>query len=139
MADVADQLAAASAATPFLRAFFNPIGVAEPWTGAANLLGWDLNMTIVPGTATGREIGITSITVPFFEGAQLFRINTASEWVLCGDFPAPTPTDNGPNRIWTYSLIVPTTGPCTGATFAAGASYRGLGRKVGAGLFTPTR
>ena len=139
VADVADQLAAASAATPFLRAFFNPIGVAEPWTGAPNLLGWDLNMTIVPGTVTAREIGITSITVPFFEGAQLFRINTALEWVLCGNFPAPVQSDNGPHRFWTYSLLVPTTGPCTGATFAAGASYRGLGRKVGAGLFTPTR
>jgi hypothetical protein len=147
VSDVANQLSGAPATTPFLPAFFQAppaapgLGIAEPWTAATNLLGWDLDLTTAPGTALARQIGITSITTPFFEGAQLYRVNLAFEWVLCGDFPAPLPTDNGPHRIWTYTLAVPTAAghPCVGATFAAGASYRALGRKTGSGLFTPTR
>jgi hypothetical protein len=140
VADVADQLSASVATPAFLPAFFNPQGIAEPWTAAGTQLqSWDLDLVTVAGSALARQVGTTSVTTPFFEGSELFRLNLAGEWVLCGSFPAPVPNDNGPDRVWTSTLVIPTTGPCTGGTFGGGPTYRGLGRKGGAGLFTPTR
>jgi hypothetical protein len=135
--DVASQVGGAPISAPMLATQFSPsTGISEQWT-TADLLSWDL--TISGSTATAVHVASTSIVVPYFDTASLWRLNTANEWVLCGSFPAPALTDNGAHRFWTYTLTMPSTGVCTGPTFAAGATRRAMGTKVGAALFTPTR
>jgi hypothetical protein len=142
VADAADQLSGSVATPGFLPAFFNPQGIAEPWTAAGTQLqSWDLDVVTVAGSGLARQVGTTSVTTPFFEGADLYRFdNVNGEYVRCGPFPAPVPNDNGPDRVWTATLALPTTaGPCANGPNFAAVSWRALGRKGGAGLFTPTR
>ncbi|MEO8451256.1 MAG: Ig-like domain-containing protein [Gemmatimonadota bacterium] len=152
VSDVAGQTAATAINAPLLVSQFNPsTGISEQWSGyidpvtqqvfgaGADLLSW--SASTVGGVAVAVHVASTSIVVPYFDGASLWRLNNAAptEWVYCAAFPAPVLTDNGSNRFWTYSLTEPTAGPCTGSTFSVGpAAYRVMGTKNGAGLFTPT-
>ncbi len=133
--DVAWQVAGAPISAPMLNTQFSPnTGISEQWTGA-DIISWDLDLVSTPGTAIARHVASTSIVVPFFDNASLWRLY-GTEWVNCGAFPAPALTDNGQHRFWTYTLTVPTTGACS---LGGGGGYRAMGTKVGAGLFTPTR
>jgi hypothetical protein len=77
------------------------------------------------------HVASTSIVVPYFDGASLWRLN-GTEWVYCAAFPAPVLTDNGSHRFWKYTVAVPTSGACT-----VGTTWRVMGTKNGAGLFGP--
>jgi hypothetical protein len=143
--DVASQLALTPIVAPMLTTQFSPsAGIAAPW-GAADLISW--NASVIGANAVAVHVASTSIVVPYFDSAILVRladsnldaaITAADEWVVCGTFPAPVLTDNGAHRFWTYTMTVPTTGPCTGATFGApGGAYRAIGLKGGAALQTP--
>ena len=104
--------------------------VAEQWSGA-DLVSWKV-ITPTGTTVQAEHKASTSIVAPFFSGAYLARINAgATSLIVCGAFPAPTLTDNGVNRFWTYTLTKPTTGPC-----AAGGNWYAIGAKGAAGLVT---
>jgi hypothetical protein len=56
----------------------------------------------------------------------------ATEIRVCATYPAPTLTDNGVNRFWTYTITTPTgTQQC-----AAGGSWYAIGIKGAAALVT---
>lgn len=108
--------------------------VGEQWS-AADIVTW--LGTNVGGTMTLQHTASTSIVVPYFDAVAVYRLNVAGTyWKFCGLMPAPALTDNGVNRFWTYTT---TTATFSGAGLpcATGTAWRGLGRKNGAGLFSP--
>ncbi|MGE0554253.1 MAG: Ig-like domain-containing protein [Gemmatimonadales bacterium] len=145
VADVAGQLSGTPISAPMLATQFNPsTGLFRGVWDAADLIAWS-GVNSGPGTAIATHVASTSIVVPFFDGVELWRLNNAAEWVHCGAFPAPTLTDNGNHRFWTYTLVIPTASahPCVdtaGGSFVGAlpiGNYRAMGVKAGAGLFTP--
>lgn len=127
---------AAIGPVPMLSTQFSPsTGIAEPWV-AADLITWTGS---VSGTnAVAIHMASTSILVPFFSSVGLWRVSIAGALTYCGvTFPAPTLTDNGLNRFWTYVTPIPTTGVCTGALFAA-TTWRAVGFSGGAALVSNT-
>ncbi len=131
--DVAGQSAAAPISAPMLNTQFNPqtgITTTGVWANA-DLLAWSGD--VVTTNIVAVHVASTSIVVPFFDHAGLWRLY-GTEWVYCGQMPAPALTDNGAHRFWTYTMPVPTTGACAAA---GGGDYRVMGTKGGAGLFSP--
>jgi hypothetical protein len=120
---------------PMLVTQFAPAaGIPEVWTAAAgaDLISWIGSISGSNNVAI--HMASTSILVPYFDSAELWRVNLAGELVYCAvTFPAPTLTDNGFNRFWTYITPTPTTGVCTGAGFGAG-TWTAVGLKGGAAL-----
>ncbi|MEK6688214.1 MAG: hypothetical protein AABZ01_07125, partial [Gemmatimonadota bacterium] len=115
---------------------FSPsTGIAEPWV-AADLITW--TGSVSGANAVAIHMASTSILVPFFDSVGLWRVSIAGALTYCGvTFPAPTLTDNGLNRFWTYITPIPTTGVCTGAGFAA-TTWRAVGFSGGAALVSNT-
>lgn len=141
--DVASQLAGAAINAPMLVSQFNPAaGIAEPWS-TSGVVSWSI-VSITGGTVTARHVDISSVVVPYFDNATLWRQNVNDEWVLCGEFPAQARSDNGFHRFWTYTMAVPAVGDaCHDATtthgaWVAPAEWRAGGTKNGALLMTPT-
>ncbi|MBX3146013.1 MAG: Ig-like domain-containing protein [Gemmatimonadales bacterium] len=131
--DVAGQSAAAPISAPMLATQFNPqAGLTTTTWATADLLAW--SASVVTTNVVAVHVASTSIVVPFFDHASLWRLY-GTEWVRCGQFPAPALTDNGAHRFWTYTTPVPTTGACAEA---GGGVWRVMGTKSGAGLFTPS-
>jgi len=139
--DVASQLAAAPIIAPMLGTQFSPAaGIVAPWA-AADILSW--SASIVAASAVAIHVASTSIQVELFNTVELWRLDdidvsgtltAGDEWVHCGTFPAGIMTDNGSNRFWTYTLALPTTGPCILAGFAP---WRAGGTVGGAMIMTP--
>ncbi|MHB1329685.1 MAG: hypothetical protein ACYC2K_15915, partial [Gemmatimonadales bacterium] len=130
--DVAGQEALVPRVAPMLPTQFNPqAGLTTTTWAAADLLAW--SASVVSSNVVAVHVASTSIVVPFFDHAGLWRLY-GTEWVYCGQMPAPTLTDNGAHRFWTYTQAVPTTGACA---VAGGLDWRVMGVKSGAGLFTP--
>ncbi len=121
---------------PMLTTQFSPsTGIAEPWV-AADLITW--TGSVSGANAVAIHMASTSILVPFFDSVGLWRVSIAGALTYCGvTFPAPTLTDNGLNRFWTYVTPIPTTGVCTGAAFAA-TTWRAVGFSGGAALVSNT-
>lgn len=136
VADVASQLAAPAISAPFLATQFNPsTGISQQWH-TADIVSW--SVAVVGSNLVATHVASTSIVVPYFDAVLFWRLDTVdNEWVRCGAFPAPALTDNGAHRFWTYTVAVPTSGPCVGANFGVGTAWRAMGLKNGAGLFTP--
>ncbi|MGE3617024.1 MAG: Ig-like domain-containing protein [Gemmatimonadales bacterium] len=132
VADVASQQAAAPISAPMLNTQFNPsTGLSQQWS-TADLISWSGSTTLSPGSIVATHVASTSIVVPYFDNASLWGL-IGTEWVYCGNFPAPVLTDNGSHRFWTYTLAAPAgTNACVGA-----AGFRVMGTKAGAGLFGP--
>ena len=129
--DVASQSAALAISAPMLASQFSPsTGISQQWT-AADLISWSGSTTAVAGSVVATHVASTSIVVPYFDGASLWRL-IAGEWTYCAAFPAPALTDNGSHRFWKYTVAVPTAGPCL-----LGTTWRIMGTKAGAGLFGP--
>ncbi len=110
--------------------------VAEQWSGA-DLIAWKILPASIPtSTLMAEHMASTSIVAPFFSTALLVRGDVTpgpATVIVCGAFPAPTLTDNGLNRFWTYSIAKPAaTSPCGLATGDWGA----IGVKGAAGLLT---
>lgn len=107
--------------------------VAQQWA-SANIVSWQV-LTPTGTTIQAQHTASTSIVAPYFDGVRLARINTAgTSLIVCGTFPAPTLTDNGVNRFWTYTITKPTSGPCTGA--GVGPLWYAFGLKGAAALVT---
>ncbi|NOT08352.1 MAG: hypothetical protein HOP28_09120 [Gemmatimonadales bacterium] len=153
--DVGNQLSPVPIVAAMISSQFSPAaGLAEPWT-AADLISWSgSSVTPSPGPPpiaggiTAVHVASTSILAPFFDKVSLWRrgiaVGGGQELVYCGDFAAPTLTDNGVHRFWTYTIAYPTTGPCVtspGNTYVGAAPvghFTAGGLKGGAMLLTPT-
>ncbi len=110
--------------------------VAEQWSSltAAALVNWKI---VIPTAASLQAVWVTtsSTVPPYLDSAHLARINLAgTSLITCGAFPAPVRTDNGTQRIFTYTITKPITGPCTGA--GVGPNWYAVGVKGGAALVT---
>jgi hypothetical protein len=105
--------------------------VAQQWVGA-DLITWQV-LTPTAATITARHMASTSITAPYFDSVALARINAGgTDLRICGTFAAPSLTDNGFNRFWTYTITKPTgTAQC-----AAGGNWYAIGFKGAAALVT---
>ena len=143
--DPAEQFSSTST-NPLSPNMFNPsTGASQPWS-TADIISW--SASLVGGNVVAIHQASTSIVLPFFSAVSLWRLDLANQWVFCGDFPNnpgsgpafnPNLTDNGTTRFWNYTLPQPTTGSCTGSTFApATTGYRVMGISGPAGLFTPS-
>ncbi len=87
----------------------------------------------VGGNLVATHTASTSIVSPYFDQVQLYELiftGTAYQWTFRGTYVAPSSTDNGFARIWTYSIPHPVNS--TGST----GFYRAMGLKGGSGLMT---
>ena len=105
---------------------------AQPWS-TADIVAWQ---DLVSGTNTvAQHTASTSITEPYFDSVLLVhqapQVAGTATITVCGTYPAPTLTDNGLNRFWTYTLVTPTTGVC-----AAAGTLHAMGVKGDARLMT---
>ncbi|MFN0180645.1 MAG: Ig-like domain-containing protein [Gemmatimonadales bacterium] len=106
--------------------------VAQQWSGA-DLVTWRV-LTPTGTTVQAEHKASTSIVVPYFDAVYVVRGNipAATSLIVCGAAPAPTLTDNGVNRFWTYTFTKASSGPC----FTATGSWGAIGAKAAAGLVT---
>jgi len=131
--DVAGQSAVAPITAPMLNTQFNPsTGISQQWS-AADLISW--SGVVSGGNVVATHVASTSIVVPYFDGASLWRLY-GTEWVYCTAFSAPVLTDNGSHRFWTYTTAVPS--GANACAVAGGGVWRVMGTKSGAGLFSPS-
>jgi hypothetical protein len=144
--DVAKQFSGTPLTTPLTSLMFNPVTGATAVWDATKVLSW--SASIVGSNVVAVHKGVTSIVVPYFSGASLWRKNTANQWVFCSNLPNnpgtnsatnnPYSHDSGGFRFWNYTVAVPTAGDCVGPAFGAGNNFRVMGTLSGQGLFTPT-
>lgn len=137
VADFVGREAGASLVTPILLTQYNGHNTAtfnnQPWS-AADIATWTVTRTVSVVTAVHKTISSNGLT--FFDDASLWRLNTATNvWVFCSMMTTPAvPTiDNGSFRTWSYTAAVPGAGTACGALTG---TYKVMGRKAGAGLFT---
>jgi hypothetical protein len=118
--------------------------VAAPWS-SSNTFNW--NATISASTVTANHYSPTSVTLPFFDQVQLWRLGAAGgpfagTWIYCGVFAAGSAGalvfDNGVYRIWRWTMTAPSSGICAEIEGSAGVAttWRVLGIKGAAALFT---
>ncbi len=138
VADIVGREAVASLVTPILLTQYNGSGVAgwnaEPWS-AADIATW--TAFVSGGSVIAEHKTVTSNGLLFFDNASLWRLNTATNvWVYCTNMTAGTTPfiDNGSFRIWRYTVAVPAVSTACGTLTG---TWKVMGRKVGAGLFTP--
>lgn len=141
LADVASD----TAATPLTAILSLQVSdVAQMWVGPGiDLQAWRIYQTAVanPPPAppsqfmNGEHKASTSIVIPYFDQVYLAR-NVGGVIVVCAQLPAPTLSDNGINRFWTYSMQEPGTGVCADA--GGGTTWHMVGVKSGAALLTTT-
>jgi hypothetical protein len=142
VADIVGRESLTGISAPFLASQFTPL--AQPWnTGTilvpvpANPFQWTGAVIAGPVAQAINRVN-SSIVLPFFDAVNLFRLNTITgQWVFCKAYPAPVPTDNGFDRVYTYNLALPLGNAANpNACDALAGNWKAMGLKNGAGLFT---
>jgi hypothetical protein len=138
--DAGGNMSAAGAAVPFNVLQWSDTTRA-PWLDdrdgdlVQDLIAWRI---FTNGTSYFAEHKApTSIEDPFFDAVALV-LNDGATIKTCGLYPAPVLTDNGVNRFWTYSLLIPGAGTLCGdaKTANAAATYHAVGVLDNAGLIS---